>query len=72
MKKNDEVLARLMSIETTNEEIYKELIKLQKDSKDRKLDNFRLQTLVEDIFAFIKLINYEKNVSEKLENKEKI
>ena len=38
MNKDNEILSRLMSIESTNEEIYKEIIRLQKDLK-----NFRLK-----------------------------
>ena len=33
MNKDNEILSRLMSIESTNEEIYKEIIRLQKDEE---------------------------------------
>ncbi len=37
MNKDNEILSRLMSIESTNEEIYKEIIRLQKDLKDEEI-----------------------------------
>lgn len=72
MNKNDEILARLMSIEATNDEIYKELIKLQRDMKNRKFEELQLRVLVEDIYDYIRIIGCEKNISEKVETKEKM
>ena len=69
MDKNDEILSRLVSIEATNEEIYKELIRLQKDSKIKRFEEFQLKTLIEDIYDYIKVIRSEKNLSKKVETK---
>lgn len=72
MSKDDEILTRLMSIESTNDEIYKELIRLQNDLKVRRVEEFQTKTLVEDIYDYIKINSYEKKVSEKVESKEEI
>lgn len=69
---NDEILARLMSIEATNDEIYKELIRLQKSLKMKRFEEFQTKALVEDIYDYIKVMNYEKNLSEKVETKEEM
>lgn len=69
MDKNDEILSRLVSIEATNEEIYKELIRLQKDLKIKRFEEFQLKTLIEDIYDYIKVIRSEKNLSKKVETK---
>ncbi len=72
MNKNDEILARLMSIESTNEEIYKELIRLGQELKMRRFEELQSKTIIEDIYDYIKVLNYEKKLSEKVETKEKI
>ena len=61
MKNEDEILSRLMSIETTNEEIYKELIRIQKD-------NLQMRIFIEDIYDFIKFTMQQKNNMENMEN----
>lgn len=55
MKSEDEILSRLMSIETTNEEIYKELIRIQKDNSQRRYEELQMRIFIEDIYDFIKL-----------------
>lgn len=55
MKNEDEILSRLMSIETTNEEIYKELIRIQKDNSQRRYEELQMRIFIEDIYDFIKL-----------------
>lgn len=35
MNKNDEILCKLLNIETTMNDIYKEVIRIRKENKDR-------------------------------------
>lgn len=72
MNKDNEILSRLMSIEATNEEIYKEIIRLQKELKTRRFEELQTKALVEDIYDYIKVLDCEKKLSEKVESKEKI
>lgn len=72
MNKDNEILSRLMSIEATNEEIYKEIIRLQKELKTRRFEELQTEALVEDIYDYIKVLDCEKKLSEKVESKEKI
>lgn len=72
MNKDNEILSRLMSIEATNEEIYKEIIILQKELKTRRFEELQTKALVEDIYDYIKVLDCEKKLSEKVESKEKI
>ncbi len=60
MNKDNEILSRLMSIESTNEEIYKEIIRLQKDLKMKRFEELQTKMLVEDIYDYIKVSNCEK------------
>lgn len=71
MSKDDEILARLMSIETTNEEIYKELIRLQQNLKSKRFEEMQVKSLIEDVYDYIRIIDAEKNIHEKVESKEK-
>jgi len=57
MKNENEILSRLMSIETTTEEIYKELIKIQKENKERRFEDLQLRVFIEDIYDFIRLMS---------------
>ncbi len=57
MKNENEILSRLMSIETTTEEIYKELIKIQKENKERRYEDLQLRVFIEDIYDFIRLMS---------------
>lgn len=68
MKNEDEILSRLMSIETTNEEIYKELIKIQKDNSQRRSEELQMRIFIEDIYDFIKFTMQQKNNMENMEN----
>lgn len=72
MSKDDEILVRLMSIETTNEEIYKELIKLQREMKNKRFEEIQLKSLLEDVYDYIRIVSCEKKLSEKVETKEKM
>ncbi|MBP3463185.1 MAG: hypothetical protein ACI4VN_03705 [Clostridia bacterium] len=68
MKNEDEILSRLMSIETTNEEIYKELIRIQKDNSQRRSEELQMRIFIEDIYDFIKFTMQQKNNMENMEN----
>ena len=72
MNKDNEILSRLVSIESTNEEIYKEIIRLQKDLKMKRFEELQTKMLVEDIYDYIKVSDCEKKLLEKVESKEKI
>lgn len=72
MNINDEILIRLMSIEATNDEIYKELIRLQRNLKMKRFEELQTKKLVEDIYDYIKLMNYEKKLPEKVETKKEM
>lgn len=67
MRNEDEILSRLLSVENTNEEIYKELIKIQKDNKERRFEELQMRVFIEDIYDYIKLMLYEKNNTENME-----
>ena len=45
MNKDNEILSRLMSIESTNEEIYKEIIRLQKYLKIKRFEELQNKML---------------------------
>lgn len=68
MKNENEILSRLMSIETTNEEIYKELIRIQKDNSQRRSEELQIRIFIEDIYDFIKFTMQQKNNMENMEN----
>lgn len=68
MKNENEILSRLMSIETTNEEIYKELIRIQKDNSQRRSEELQMRIFIEDIYDFIKFTMQQKNNMENMEN----
>jgi len=57
MKNENEILSRLTSIETTTGEIYKELIKIQKENKERRYEDLQLRVFIEDIYDFIRLMS---------------
>lgn len=74
MNINEEIISRLSNIETTNEEIYKEIIKLRKDSENKILEQMHIMTRLENIADFIKsrydvvVEEKEKFMSEIIEN----
>lgn len=74
MIKNDELLEKLLDIETTIEEIYKEILKIRKENDDRILEQIHIMTRIENIADFIKtryntvVEEKEKFVAEMLEN----
>ena len=68
MKNENEILSRLMSIETTNEEIYKELIRIQKDNSQRRSEELQMRIFIEDIYDFIKFTMQQKNNMENMKN----
>lgn len=78
MKINEEILSRISNIEATIEEIYKEIIKIQKENEDRILEQIQIMTRIENIADFIKtrydivVEEKEKFVAEIMENNNKI
>ena len=74
MKKEFDILSRLISIETTTEEIYKEIIKIRKELDEKKLDQMLVVTRLENIADFLKdrydivIEEKEKFNNEKMEN----
>ena len=54
VKKEFDILSRLISIETTTEEIYKEIIKIRKELDEKKLDQMLVVTRLENIADFLK------------------
>ncbi|MCI8291001.1 MAG: hypothetical protein HFJ25_01920 [Clostridia bacterium] len=64
MIKNDELLEKLLNIETTIEEIYKEIIKIRKENDDKVLEQIHVMTRLENIADFIKT-RYNVVVEEK-------
>lgn len=78
MKINEEILSRISNIEATIEEIYKEIIKIEKENEDRILEQIQIMTRIENIADFIKtrydivVEEKEKFVSEMLENHNKM
>lgn len=73
MKNEYDIVSRLVSIEATTEEIYKELIKIKKDLDDKKLEQMIIMTRLENIADFLKdrynvvIEEKEKFNSEKME-----
>ena len=73
MKNEYDIMSRLVSIEATTEEIYKELIKIKKDLDDKKLEQMIIMTRLENIADFLKdrydvvIEEKEKFNSEKME-----
>lgn len=74
MTQNDKILERLLNIETTIGEIYKEVLKIRKENDDRILEQIHIMTRIENIADFIKtrydivVEEKEKFVAEMLEN----
>ena len=54
MKKEYDILSRLVSIEATTEEIYKEIIKIKKDFDDKKFEQMSVMVRLENIADFLK------------------
>lgn len=54
MKNEYDIVSRLVSIETTTEEIYKEIIRIKKDFDDKKLEQIAIMTRLENIADFLK------------------
>lgn len=74
MTKNDEILNRILNIETTIEEIYKEVIKIRQENDNRTLEQIHIMTRIENIADFIKsrydivIEEKEKFITETMEN----
>lgn len=74
MNKNDEILKKLLNIESTIEEIHKEILKIRKENDDRILEQLHIMTRIENIADFIKtrydivVEEKEKFVSQMMEN----
>ncbi len=74
MNKNDEILKKLLNIESTIGEIYKEILKIRKENDDRILEQIHIMTRIENIADFIKtrydivVEEKEKFVSQMMEN----
>lgn len=54
MKYEDEIINRLLNIEATVEEMYKEIIRIRKENDSRILENFHLMCSLENVEDFIK------------------
>ena len=76
--KNEQIVNRLNSIETFMEEIYNEIIKINKKLDDKNLEQIQLITRLENISDFIKdrydVLVEEKSkfIPESVENNPKI
>ncbi len=74
MKNEYDILSRLISIETTTEEIYKEIIKIRRELDEKKLEQMLVITRLENIADFLKdrydvvIEEKEKFNNEKMEN----
>lgn len=74
MSKNDEILNKLLNIEITINEIYKEIFKIRKENDDRILEQIHIMTRIENIADFIKtrydivVEEKEKFISQMMEN----
>lgn len=74
MKNGTEILQKLLNIETTIEEIYKEIIKIKKENEKGKLEQIHIMTRIENIADFIEtrynivVEEKEKFITETMEN----
>lgn len=74
MKNGTEILQKLLNIETTIEEIYKEIIKIKKENEKGKLEQIHIMTRIENIADFIEtrynivVEEKEKFIAETMEN----
>lgn len=64
MNINEEIFLRLSNIEATNEEIYKEIIKIRKENEDKALEQVHIMTRLENLADFIKT-RYDVVIEEK-------
>ena len=58
LKKEYDILSRLVSIEATTEEIYKEIIKIKKDFDDKKFEQMSVMVRLENIADFFLGMDY--------------
>lgn len=64
MKKEDEILLRINSLESMLEKIYREVLGIKRDNDDKSLEQFHIMTRLENIADFIK-DRYDVVVEEK-------
>lgn len=54
MKKEDEILLKINSLETMIEKIYREILEIKRENDDKSLEQFHIMTRLENIADFIK------------------
>ncbi len=56
MNKEDEIVEKIYNIETITNEIYKEVINLKKQYKNKNFEMLKVMSKIEDIEDFIKML----------------
>ncbi len=61
MKKEDEILQKILEIEININEIFKEIVKIKNKNEENKLEQFHIMTRIENIADFIES-RYNTNI----------